>query len=308
MARELARHPHAAIMKEEVVDALITNKSGTYLDFTVGFGGHADHIIQSLNSRGRLIGLDCDPDAFKYSLERFSDLKEKVKIINENYTNYEQVLNREKVAEVDGVLMDLGISSYQVDKSERGFSYQFDAPLDMRFDIKYKKTASDILNTYSEDSISEMIKCNGEEKNHKKIAKSIVQYSKKGKMKSSFDLRNAIISSNIYAKNINKVFSRVFQAVRIEVNNEFVHVEEVIKNVCNRIKVGGRAVFITFHSLEDRLVKRLLLNMNGQLINTDFGCKKIELIRKKVIKPKRDEILANRRSRTAKLRFICISE
>ena len=308
MARELARHPHAAIMKEEVVDALITNKSGTYLDFTVGFGGHADHIIQSLNSRGRLIGLDCDPDAFKYSLERFSDLKEKVKIINENYTNYEQVLNREKIAEVDGVLMDLGISSYQVDKSERGFSYQFDAPLDMRFDIKYKKTASDILNTYSEGSISEMIKCNGEEKNHKKIAKSIVQYSKKGKMKTSFDLRKAIIDSSIYVKNINKVFSRVFQAIRIEVNDEFGNIEKVIKSVCARLKVGGRAVFITFHSLEDRLVKQLLLKLNQQSFNTEFGIKKIDLVRKKVIKPKRDEILKNRRARSAKLRFICVKQ
>ena len=308
MAKELARHPHAAIMKEEVADALITDKSGIYLDFTVGFGGHADRILESLDDKGRLIGFDCDPDAYRYSFDRFKSLKQKATILKENYIDYDKVLNKLKIKEVNGILMDLGISSYQVDKSDRGFSYQFDAPLDMRFDTNYSKTAETILNSYNEKQISSMIKNNGEEKNHKKIAKSIVQYSKKGKMKSSFDLRSAIINSNIYAKNINKVFSRVFQAVRIEVNNEFVHVEEVVKNVCNRIKVGGRAVFITFHSLEDRLVKRLLLNMNGQLVNTEFGCKKIELIRKKVIKPKRDEILANRRSRTAKLRFISISE
>tara|TARA_Y100000768_G_scaffold151730_1_gene113443 strand:- start:14803 stop:15726 length:924 start_codon:yes stop_codon:yes gene_type:complete len=306
MARELVRHPHAAIMKEEVVDALITNKSGTYLDFTVGFGGHADHIIQNLDSKGRLIGLDCDPDAFKYSFERFFDLKEKVKILNENYTNYNHVLDREGIPEVDGFLMDLGISSYQVDKSERGFSYQFDAPLDMRFDINYDKTASDILNTYSVDRISEMIKCNGEEKNHMKIAKSIVQYSKKGKMKTSFDLRKAVIDSGIYVKNINKVFSRVFQAIRIEVNDEFVNIEKVIKNVCDRVKIGGRAVFITFHSLEDRLVKQLLIKLNQQSFNTEYGTKKIDLVRKKVIKPERDEILRNKRARSAKLRFICI--
>ena len=306
MAREPARHPHSAIMKEEVVDALITDKAGTYLDFTVGFGGHADHIIKNLDSCGRVIGLDYDPDAFKYSLNRFSSLKEKVTILNENYTNYDKVLNTYNIREIDGVLMDLGISSYQVDRSERGFSYQFDAPLDMRFDVNYSKTALDILNTYSEKNISQMIEYNGEEKNHKKIAKSIVQYSKKGQMKTSFDLKKAIIESNIYAKNINKVFSRVFQAVRIEVNDEFRNIEKVISGVCERIKVGGRAVFITFHSLEDRLVKRLLFKMNNQSLITEFGDKKIELIRKKVIKPKRDEILKNRRSRSAKLRFICI--
>ena len=308
MAREPARHPHSAIMKEEVVDALITNKSGTYLDFTVGFGGHAERIIQSIDSSGRLIGLDCDPDAFKYSLKRFKSLKEKVTILNENYTNYDKVLKKLNIDEIDGVLMDLGISSYQVDKSDRGFSYQFDAPLDMRFDINYPKTASDILNSYSQKRISEMIKDNGEEKNYKKIAKSIVQYSKRGEMNTSFDLKKAIIDSNIYAKNINKVFSRVFQAVRIEVNDEFRNVEKVINDVCKRIKVGGRAVFITFHSLEDRLVKRLLFKMNNQYLSTEFGNKKIELIRKKVVKPKRDEILQNRRSRSAKLRFICISK
>jgi len=306
MAKEHARHPHVAIMKEEVVDALITNKSGTYLDFTVGFGGHANHIIQNLDSKGKLIGLDCDPDAFKYSLERFSGLKGKVKILNENYTNYENVLDKEKITEIDGVLMDLGISSYQVDKSDRGFSYQYDAPLDMRFDIRYDKTASDILNQYSEDRLSEIIKYNGEEKNHKKIAKSIVQYSKKGKMKSSFDLREAIISSSIYVKNINKVFSRVFQAVRIEVNSEFENIEKVIKNLCGRIKVGGRAVFITFHSLEDRLVKQLLIKYNQQSFSTKYGMKQIDLVRKKVIKPTRDEILRNRRARSAKLRFFCV--
>ncbi len=306
MARELARHPHSAIMKEEVVNALITNKSGTYLDLTVGFGGHADHIIKNLDSQARLIGLDCDPDAFKYSFKRFRALKDKVTILNENYINYEKVLNKLNINEVDGVLMDLGVSSYQVDKSERGFSYQFDAPLDMRFDVNNNKTATDVLNTFSEKQISNIIKHNGEEKNHKKIAKSIVQHSKKGKMETSYDLKKAIIDSNIYAKNINKVFSRVFQAVRIEVNDEFANIDGVIKRICEKIKVGGRAVFITFHSLEDRLVKRLLLDLNNQFINTEFGDKKIELIRKKVIKPKRDEILRNRRSRSAKLRFICI--
>ncbi len=308
MTGESLRHPHTAIMKEEVADVLITNKSGTYLDLTVGFGGHAQHVIQDLDKGGRFIGLDCDPDAFKYSLDRFKSLKEKVTILNENYTNYDKVLDNLKIREVDGVLMDLGVSSYQVDRSERGFSYQFDAPLDMRFDINYKKTASNILNSYSEKRIAEIIKSNGQERNYKKIAKSIVQYSKKGKMETSFDLKKAIIDSNIYVKNINKVLSRVFQAVRIEVNNEFENMERVIENVCKRVKVGGRAVFITFHSLEDRLVKQLLFKMNNQYLDSKSGNKKIELIRKKVIKPKRDEILRNRRSRSAKLRFVCVSE
>ena len=308
MAGGPARHPHTAIMKEEVVDALITNKSGTYLDLTVGFGGHAEHVHRHLDKKGRLIGLDCDPDAFQYSLNRFESLKEKVIILKENYINYDKVLDNLKIKEVDGVLMDLGISSYQVDKSVRGFSYQFDAPLDMRFDTSYKKTALSILNSYSENRISQLIRNNGEERNHKKIAKSIVQYSKKGDMNTSFDLKKAIIGANIYSKNINKVLSRVFQAVRIEVNDEFKNIERVIRSICGKVKIGGRAVFITFHSLEDRLVKRLLFEMNNKNLDTRFGNKKIILTRKKVVKPKRTEIIENRRSRSAKLRFICIEK
>ena len=308
MTKKNTKHPHVAIMKEEVVQNLITDKSGVYLDLTVGFGGHAEYIVRNLSKKGRLIGLDCDPDAFKYSLKRFEHLNRQVKILNDNYANYDKVLNNLKIKEVNGILMDFGVSSYQIDSSKRGFSYQFDAPLDMRFDLNYDKTAFNVLNDYNEKSISNIIKHNGEERNYKKIAKIIVQYSKKGTMNTSFDLKNAIIKASPYRKNINKIFSRVFQAIRIEVNNEFENIENVVQGLSNKIKIGGKAVFLTFHSLEDRIIKRLLFKMNNKYIVTDNGKKRIELTRKKVIKPSREEILKNKRSRSAKLRFITITK
>ena len=179
-------------MLKEIIDNLVTNKSGIYLDCTLGFGGHANAILKSLNNDGMIVGLDCDPDAYSYSIKRF-DLNDKIKVFNSNYIDYRNILNKLKIEELDGVLMDLGISSYQIDQEGRGFSYRYEAPLDMRFDINYKKTAYDILNTYSKNNIASIIKEYGEERNYKRIGKTIVQNSKKGKMRTTYDLKKAII-------------------------------------------------------------------------------------------------------------------
>jgi len=294
-------------MKEEVVNNLITNKSGIYLDCTLGFGGHASRILKEIDNKGLVVGLDCDPDAYKYSLDRFKDKSDNIKIFNKNYTSYNSILDELKINEIDGALLDLGISSYQIDNNGRGFSYRYDAPLDMRFDLEYNKTAYDILNTYSEKKIAFIIKSYGEERNYKNIAQSIVKHSKRNAMKTTYDLKKSIESAIKYKGNINKILSRVFQSIRIEVNNEFENVKAMISELPQRIKVGGKIVFLTFHSLEDRLVKRGTFELDNKIIDTPYGSKRIMLTSKKIVKPSRSEILKNKRSRSAKLRGLKIA-
>lgn len=293
-------------MKEEVVANLVTNNSGIYLDCTIGFGGHSCEILNKLDNKGRIIGLDCDIDAFKYSKKRFKSSDDRVRVFNSNYIDYEQVLNSLDISEIDGAFLDLGISSYQIDEPRKGFSYRYDGPLDMRFDTNYNVTAFDVLNKYSERDLSFIIKNYGEEKNHNKIAKSIVKNAKRKTMNSTNDLKNAIKEVS-YGPRINKTLSRVFQSIRIEVNNEFQNIKRIIESLPHRIKIGGKLVLITFHSLEDRLVKRTLFGMNGKLIEGENAInKRIKILNKKVIKPSREEILSNKRSRSAKLRSVAI--
>jgi len=197
--------PHQPIMTDEVVGSLIVNKSGTYLDCTLGFGGHSNAILNNINKKATLIGLDCDPEAYKYSANRFKGCKNQVKIFNSNYMDYRKVLESLNIEEIDGVLLDLGISSYQIDNPGRGFSYRFEAPLDMRFDPNRLLTAYKVLNEYSEQKIGNMIKFLGEEKKYKKIAQSIVQYSKKGRMNITYELKSPILDFAGDGRNINKV-------------------------------------------------------------------------------------------------------
>ena len=303
--------PHIPVMKQEAVSLLNINPKGIYLDCTVGFAGHSVEIIKKLGDKGKLIGIDYDPYALEYSNQRLSKSGKNFELFHENYFHFPEILDRLKIKKVDGILFDLGISSYQVDSGYRGFSYSIDAPLDMRFDDSYE-SAQDFINNSNEEDISNIIKEYGEEKFHRRIAKAIVEQRKIKRIETTHDLKNAIIKS-IYGDKKNKTLSRVFQAIRIHVNNELENLLMCIINAINILSPGGRLAIITFHSLEDRLVKNIFKaysNSDPSILNgIGLKIKKSELkkcinITKKPIGPSLEEIKKNKRARSAKLRIL----
>ena len=310
MEKQLTQ-PHIPVMKREAVSLLDINPKGIYLDCTVGFAGHSEEIIKNLGDKGKLIGIDYDPYALEYSNQRLSKSGKNFELFHENYFYFPKILDNLKIKSVDGILFDLGISSYQVDSGYRGFSYNIDAPLDMRFDDNYE-SARDFINHSSEESISNIIKEYGEEKFHRKIAKSIVEERKVKAIETTHDLKNIIIKT-IYGDKKNKTLSRVFQAIRIHVNNELENLLMCIIKAVEILSPGGRLAIITFHSLEDRLVKntfKAYSNSDPSILNEiGLKIKKSELknctsITKKPISPSLEEIQKNKRARSAKLRVL----
>ena len=306
------QHPHEPVLLEETVSALITDKSGIYVDCTVGFAGHSSKILQQLNNDGKLFGIDYDPYALKYSKDRLSELNKSFELFLANYTDLKKLLKNENIKRVSGILFDLGISSYQVDSGYKGLSYRVDAPLDMSLDPNSNKNINDLLKELNDDELANLIYGNSEEKNSRKIAKSIQRRFKENMLKTNSDLVAAI--EEVTPKRfLNKTLSRVFQAFRIEVNNEFNNIYETIIDAINILSPGGRLAVITFHSIEDRLVKNIFRSFargnKSYLENMGYKisleCKKnIKILTKKPIMPNRDEILNNRRSRSAKLRVV----
>ena len=303
--------PHIPVLKQETVSYLSIKTEGIYLDCTIGFGGHSEEIMKNLGDKGKLIGIDYDPYALEYSNQRLSKLGKNFELFHENYFHFPKILESLGIDKVDGILFDLGISSYQVDSGYRGFSYSIDAPLDMRFDDSYE-SAEDFINGSSEEKISNVIKEYGEEKFHRRIAKSIIGQRKIERIKTTHNLRD-IITKSIYGDKKNKTLSRVFQAIRIHINNELENLLLCIVQSIKTLSPGGRLAIITFHSLEDRLVKNVFKSYSScdpSILNKiGFGIKKSELkksvsITKKPIVPTLDEIKKNKRSRSAKLRVI----
>jgi len=306
------QHPHRPVLLEETVSALITDKSGTYVDCTLGFAGHSSKILQQINNDGKLFGIDYDPYALKYSRDRLSELNKTYKLFLASYTELRELLENENIKEVSGILFDLGISSYQVDSGYKGLSYRVDGALDMRMDPNSDRNINDILKTLNDEELANLIYNNSEEKNSRKIAKSIREKFKENMLKTNSDLVAAI--EEVTPKRfLNKTLSRVFQAFRIEINNEFNNIYESIVDAIHILKPGGRLAVITFHSIEDRLVKNIFRSFargnKSYLENIGYTlsieCKKnIKILTKKPIRPSRDEIIKNKRSRSAKLRVI----
>ncbi len=298
---------HVPVMLKESLDLLITDQSGVYFDATLGFGGHSSEILKRLNSEGRLVAADVDTDAFSFSQNKFAE-KSGVSLYNFNYSFIDVIAKIESIQYFDGVLADLGVSSFQLDNPESGFTYRNDAALDLRMDKTKKITAADVLNTFDEEDIANIIYEFGEEKNSRKIARSILEKRATQKIETTGQLV-AIINDLVPEIFRRKTLSRVFQALRIYVNDELGNLKLFLENSLKVLKTGGRIVVITYHSLEDRIVKDFFKNetiVNLSPKEDPLGLIKLEsrlkLINKKPIVPTENEIRDNYRARSAKLR------
>tara|TARA_B100000900_G_scaffold412334_1_gene433897 strand:+ start:191 stop:1087 length:897 start_codon:yes stop_codon:yes gene_type:complete len=282
-------NPHIPIMVKEVIQLLQVSKNGTYIDCTIGYGGHALHILEKLSSKGKLIGVDKDEEAIKFCKKSLSNYNN-IQLFHNSYHKIKDILSISKTQQVDGMLLDLGLSSAQLDSKSRGFSYRIDSELDMRFDLNQKLKANDLLNIKSKKDLADIIFKYSDERRSRAIANNIL---KMRPIKNVFELVEAVRKSTP-PKNRNKTLARVFQAIRIVVNNELSTLENFLLEFCSQLSVGGRIVFISFHSLEDRIVKRALKDLSLK--------KKIKILTKKPIYPSKEENNSNRRSRSAKLR------
>ncbi len=290
---------HVPVMLQEVIEGLKVNPSGVYVDCTFGGGGHSKAILDKLNEKGKLIAFDQDEEAKK-------NLPDDPRIIfvSQNFRHLQKFLRLNKITEVDGILADLGVSSHQFDIPERGFSTRFNANMDMRMDQRQKLMAMDVLKSYNEERLHKIFEQYGEVTNAKTLARLIVDNRNTITMQTIDDFKNAVHS--IVKGNPNKYFAQVFQALRIEVNDEFNALKEMLLQCVTLLKANGRVAIITFHSLEDRIVKNFFKNgVEDVRIDEVYGIKNenpLYLITKKPIIAGEEELKQNPRARSAKLR------
>ena len=305
---------HKSVLLDETIQGLHIKEDGTYVDGTLGGGGHAFHVCRRLSDKGRFIGIDQDAAAIKAAGIRLLPYQDKLKIdiVRSNYDKTPQVLKKIGVDGVDGIVLDLGVSSYQLDTPERGFTYREDAPLDMRMDQRQEMTAKDIVNDYPEMELYRVIRDYGEEKFAKNIARHICMARQNKVIETTYELNNIIKAAiPIRARSAGGHPSkRTYQAIRIELNQELTILEQSIDQMIDLLKPEGRICIITFHSLEDRIVKRIFkTNENPCTCPPNFPlcvCGKIskgKVITRKPILPSETEIVENRRSKSAKLRI-----
>ena len=303
---------HTSVLLHETVDGLNVRPDGIYVDGTLGGGGHAFEVCTRLGDKGRFIGIDQDAAAIEAAGKRLEGFGEKVTIIRSNYRDMKPQLQNIGVDKVDGIVIDLGVSSYQLDTAERGFSYRADAPLDMRMDQRQKMTARDIVNSYSEAELYRVIRDYGEDRFAKNIAKHIVLEREKAPIETTGQL-NEIIRRAIPMK-IQKTSGhpskRTFQAIRIELNHELDVLRDLLDEMIDILNPGGRICIITFHSLEDRIVKSAFRkNENPCTCPSHFPvcvCGKVskgKVVTRKPILPSEEEMEENSRSKSAKLRI-----
>lgn len=302
---------HISVLLDETIENLNIKPDGIYVDGTLGGGGHSYQIAKRLSDKGRLIGIDQDEDAICAAKERLAEFADRVTIVRNNYCNIKQVLEELEIDKVDGIVLDLGVSSYQLDTAERGFSYMEDAPLDMRMDRRQEKTARDIVNEYSEFELYRIIRDYGEDKFAKNIAKHICMRRKEKPIETTYELAEVIkaaIPMKVRAVGGHPA-KKTFQAIRIELNKELEVLDDSIDTMVDLLRDEGRICIITFHSLEDRIVKTRFKNCeNTCTCPPDFpicvcGNKpKGRVVTRKPIVPSEQEIQMNKRSKSSKLR------
>ncbi|MDO5392101.1 MAG: 16S rRNA (cytosine(1402)-N(4))-methyltransferase RsmH [Eubacteriales bacterium] len=303
---------HKSVLLEECIEGLNIKPDGIYVDGTLGGAGHASQVCKQLSAKGRFIGIDQDQDAIIAASERLGEYADRTTIIRSNYCRMVQELEKRGVYQVDGILLDLGVSSYQLDNAERGFTYREDVPLDMRMDQRQAKTARDIVNDYSESELFRIIRDYGEDKFAKNIAKHIVLARKESPIETTGQLNEIIkraIPMKIRAKG-GHPSKRTYQAIRIELNRELEVLRDSLDSMIDILNDGGRLCIITFHSLEDRIVKNIFRrNENPCTCPSNFpvcvcGKKtKGKVVTRKPILPSEEEMEQNPRSKSAKLRI-----
>lgn len=301
---------HYSVMLSETVDFLKVTDGGIYVDGTLGGGGHSLEILKRAKNV-RLIGIDRDKEALSAAEIRLSDFKSQITLVHDNFSNISSVLEELKIDKIDGMVLDLGVSSYQLDNSERGFSYISDAPLDMRMNKDDEKTAYDVINGYTKDKLSEIFFAYGEEKWSKRIAQFIEERRNNTPIRTTAELADIVRSAipKGAREGITHPEKRIFQAVRIEVNGELEILKDALLDAVKSLRTGGRLAVITFHSLEDRIVKETFSGLSkGCTCPPDFPicvCGKkpqIKCITRKPVLPSETEIGVNSRSKSAKLR------
>ncbi len=302
---------HYSVLKEELINGLNINPDGIYVDCTLGYAGDAKEILRELK-RGFLFAFDRDNDAIKYSYSELSKIGDNFKIIHSNFADLKEKLNEEGITKVDGFIFDLGLSSPQIDEVGRGFSFQEDAELDMRMDKESKLTAKSVVNNYSYEELMQIFYKYGEEDFSKPIAKRIVEERCKKEINTTLELVHLIkeaVPVKYYLKNHPE--RQIFQAIRIEVNDELKAIEKALNDAIDMLNVGGRICVISFHSLEDRIAKTIFKEkseinplVKGLPVIPDEYQPLIKLINKKPILPSEKELEENSRSKSAKLRII----
>ena len=292
---------HNPVLYRESIDALVWNQDGVYADATFGGGGHSRGILSKLSGKGRLIAFDRDADALANAPE-----DPRFKLIHNNFRFIHNYALIEAPDGLDGILADLGVSSHQFDTAERGFSFRFDAPLDMRMNVQGAKTASDIANSYTQEELEKILKIYGEVENARKAAQLIVAARAKAPILTTGDLGNALAGAlPSFAEH--KYLAKVFQALRIEVNDEMRSLEKFLQGASRSLRKRGRLAVITYHSLEDRMVKNFIRsgNIEGTVEKDIYGKADtpFEAVNRKPVLPSEEEIAANTRARSAKLRI-----
>ena len=281
---------HVPVMLEEVLSSLDISPNGIYLDGTIGTGGHSTLILERLSSKGCLIGIDRDEEAIDICRRSLFNKKTPFYLFNDCYSNFEYIIQQLGIGQVSGIVLDLGLSSMQLDSCSRGFSYKFNSNLDMRFNLSQKFSAYDIINKSSHNNLANLIYNNSEERRSRSIAKSIVNMRP---LKTVYDLVEAIRRSTP-PNHRNKTIARVFQSIRIAVNDEIVRLEKILSSFYEKLAIGGRIIIVSFHSIEDRKVKHCFKKLQTE--------KKIKILTKKPITPTNGELKVNSRSKSAKMR------
>lgn len=288
---------HLPVLLKEVIYYLNPQPNENFIDATFGEGGHSLEILERNKPQGKVLGIEIDKEIYEKNKEKFKDFKRLI-LVNDSYTNLKEIVRNYQFNEIKGVLFDLGMCSYHLENSNRGFTFKKDEPLDMRFDLTQDFKAKDILNYYPEKEIERILREYGEEKFSKRIAKAIVETRKKEKFETTFqlvELLKRVLPQN-YDNYRQPIPTRTFQALRIAVNNELENIKKGIKEAFEVIEPGGKIVVISFHSLEDRIVKNYFKELKNQ--------KRGEILTKKPITPTKEEISLNPKARSAKLRAI----